>query len=126
MKDNARLRNMNFDLMGQHRQMYKKLKSITQVAPEPEPELERDTTPTPSENDWLDVLTESMVSEDSGTMPNVVSTIYPTLPAVPASYNVPIAPNCCFFCGKDLTYFPHKMKSRHKSRCKRRQPAYYH
>ena len=132
MKENARLWSINSDLMRQHRQMYTSLRNLTQVAPEPEPEpetepeLDRDTTPTPSENDWMDVSTESWLSEDSGTLPNVVSSISHKMPTVPASYNVPIAPSCCFFCGKDLRNAPRRMRIRHKSRCKRRQPAYYH
>ena len=98
----------------------------SETEPETEPELDRDTTPTPSENDWMDVSTESWLSEDSGTLPNVVSSISHKMPTVPASYNVPIAPSCCFFCGKDLRNTPRRMRIRHKSRCKRRHPAYYH
>ena len=122
MKDNLRLARMNVHLIGEHRRMYKKLKQAQAIGLElhPEPEPERVITPTPSENDWMDV-------GDNGNMPDVspsLSIIPVVVTGVPALYEV--AKHICFFCGKNLTLAPRKMRIRHKSRCKKKQPLYYH
>ena len=103
--------------------MYKKLKQAQAIEPELElePEPERVITPTPSENDWMDV------GDNNGNMPDVspsLSIIPVVVTGVPALYEV--ANHICFFCGKNLTLAPRKMRIRHKSRCKRKRLLYYH
>ena len=113
---------------------YYKAQAQTQLVPEPEPEPgpERITTPTPSESDWMELDTMPILPDGSTSdnMPlPVVSlssdtmTILPVVFRVPSLYDVQ---KSCLFCGTNLTSVNRKIRNRHKSRCKRKQPLYYH
>ena len=100
---------------------YYKAQAQTQLVPEPEPEPgpERITTPTPSESDWMELDTLPILPDESShNMP-----ILPVVSRVPSLYDVQ---NSCLFCGTNLTSVNRKIRNRHKSRCKRKQPLYYH
>ena len=132
-KRNVQLARDNVKLIWKNRELFNKLQARVQLVhePEPGPEPERVTTPTPSESDWMEldtmsILPDGSTSDNMPILPVVSSdtmTILPVVSRVPSLYDVQ---NSCLFCGTNLTSVNRKIRNRHKSRCKRKQPLYYH